>query len=99
MLHALLDPFVRLFETNPEIERRPFMARPRTMAAAWGGLLVCKLAAMVVISPEAGATMFMLTLIGGLAATYIRFGRRPEQGLVRTPAHRTARTRWLRIPA
>ncbi len=74
MREALVRPFQRLFETSPEIEQRPFLLRPRTMAAAWGGMLVCKLGVMAIDSPERGATLFGAWLIAGTLATYLRFG-------------------------
>lgn len=77
MLQLITRPFVRLLETSAEIERRPFIERPRTMAAIWGGLLVCKVGAMVVLSPAIGGQLFVATLVAGIAATYVRFGLRP----------------------
>jgi len=74
MFEPLTRPFVRLVGTSPEIERLPFIQRPRTMAATWGGLLVCKLGAMVLVSPAVGALLFAVILIAGIAATYARFG-------------------------
>ena len=74
MLHLIIRPFIRLLATSPEIERLPFMQRPRTMAAIWAGLLVCKVGAMVVLSPAIGAQLFVATLVAGIAATYVRFG-------------------------
>lgn len=77
MFLALTRPFVRLVATSPEIERQPLISRPRTMAAAWGGLLLCKLGAMIVISPGVGLQLFALMLVAGVAATYLRFGGGP----------------------
>ncbi len=74
MFELMTRPFARLVSTSPEIERLPFVRRPRTMAATWGGLLVCKLGAMVVVSPVAGAELFSVTLMAGIVATYVRFG-------------------------
>lgn len=74
MFEVLTSPFVRLVATSPEIERRAFIKRPRTMAAIWGGLLVCKLAAIALISPVVGGELFAVTLVTGIAATYVRFG-------------------------
>lgn len=78
MSNRITGPFAELFATSPEIERQAFILRPRTMAATWGGLLACKAGAMVVISPEAGAAMFAVTLVTGIVATYARFGWRGE---------------------
>lgn len=81
MLELMTRPFVRLVSTSPEVERLPFVRRPRTMAATWGGLLVCKLGAMLVISPVIGAELFAVTLVAGTVATYVRFGQwRPTTG-------------------
>lgn len=77
MLQLIIRPFVRLLTTSPEIERLPFIERPRTMAAIWAGLLVCKVGAMVVLSPAIGGQLFAATLVAGIAATYVRFGLRP----------------------
>ena len=74
MLHPIIRPFIRLLATSPEIERLPFVQRPRTMAATWAGLLVCKVGAMVLLSPAIGAELFVATLVAGIAATYVRFG-------------------------
>lgn len=74
MFELLTRPFVRLLATSPAIERLPLIRRPRTMAAAWGGLLVCKLAAMVLLSPAVGALLFAVILVAGIATTYARFG-------------------------
>jgi hypothetical protein len=76
MAELLTRPFVRLVATSPQIEQLPFVRRPRTMAAAWGGLLVCKLAAMVLVSPTVGAQLFAITFFVGIGATYARFGFR-----------------------
>lgn len=65
--------FGLLFETSPEIEQRPFIERPRTMAAAWGGMLMCKLASIFLISPEYGVPAFFVILLAGATATQIRF--------------------------
>lgn len=77
MLHLIIRPFIRLLATSPEIERRPFIQRPRTMAAIWAGLLVCKVGAMVLLSPAIGAELFVAALVVGIVATYVRFGPRP----------------------
>ena len=74
MFDSIVRPFVRLVATSPEIERLPFIQRPRTMAATWGGLLVCKGAAMVLISPSLGAQAFAVTLAIGIVATFAKFG-------------------------
>lgn len=79
MSRSLIEPFVQLVATSPEIERRPFLRRPRTMAAAWGGMLACKVAAMALFSPSNGAVMFAAVLVAGAAATIIRFGGRREE--------------------
>lgn len=90
MAASLIRPFVRLLATSPAIERLPLIRRPRTMAAAWGGLLVCKLAAMVLLSPAEGALLFGVTLVAGIAATYARFGGDGEEafgeGVAASPA-------------
>ena len=90
MFELLTRPFVRLLATSPAIERLPLIRRPRTMAAAWGGLLVCKLAAMVLLSPSEGALLFGFTLLTGIAATYARFGWNGEgtfgEGVAASPA-------------
>lgn len=39
--------FQLLFATSEAIEQRPLLRRPRFMGAAWGGLLICKLAATI----------------------------------------------------
>ena len=62
-----------LFSTSPEIERRPLLARPRTMAAVWGGLLVCKLFAIVAIDATSGIAAFAVVFIAGVAAAQWRF--------------------------
>ena len=84
-------PFVRLMATSPEIERFPFVRRPRTMAATWGGLLVCKLGAVFLISPATGSLLFAATLAAaGTLATYARFG---------SSGHETLRREVLGSPA
>ena len=85
ILTALTRPFVRLMATSPEIESQPFIRRPRTMAAAWGGFLLCKLGAMVVVSPSVGLQLFALVLATGVAATYLRFGSEPRELLNQLP--------------
>lgn len=77
MLQLIIRPFVRLLATSAEIERLPLIQRPRTMATIWAGLLVCKVGAMVVLSPAIGGQLFVATLVAGIAATYVRFGPRP----------------------
>lgn len=105
MLHLIIRPFIRLLATSPEIERLPFVQRPRTMAATWAGLLVCKVGAMVLLSPAIGAELFVATLVAGIAATYVRFGlggqskgsMGPRRAVVRRrPASPSRRTRSLR---
>lgn len=86
MFRTLLDPFVQLVTTSAEIERRPFLMRPRTMAAAWGGMLACKVGAMALISPAEGAAMFAVVFVAGAAATIIRFGPR-QPGVSHSSAH------------
>ena len=90
MFELLTRPFVRLVATSPTIERLPLIRRPRTMAATWGGLLVCKLVAMVLVSPSEGALLFGVTLLAGIAATYARFGWNGEgtvgEGAAASPA-------------
>lgn len=89
MFEALTRPFVRLVGTSPEIESLHFIQRPRTMAATWGGLLVCKLEAMVLVSPAVGALLFVVILVAGIAATYARFG---------LSAHETRRNDMVTAP-
>ncbi len=73
MIADALHRFALLFETSPEIESRPFIARPRTMAAAWGGLLLCKLLSIALIDPAYGITAFSVIGVAGVVATQVRF--------------------------
>ena len=81
MIQKMTGPFAQLFATSPEIERQPFIKRPRTMAAIWGGMLACKVGTMALISPELGAALFALTLGTGIVATYARFGSSRDASL------------------
>lgn len=73
MIVDVLHRFALLFETSPEIESRPFLTRPRTMAAAWGGLMLCKLLSIALIDPTYGITAFSVIGMGGAIATQVRF--------------------------
>lgn len=64
--------FRLLLSTSEAIESRPLLRRPRFMAAAWGGMLVCKIAAMTIFS-VAALPMFVALLVGGIAAVQFRF--------------------------
>lgn len=81
MISDFLYRFQLLFVTNPEIEQQPFLRRPRTMAAVWGGLVMCKLAAMVLISFSAALPLAVIIAAGGAIAVQVRFRRehRPVQ--------------------
>ncbi len=70
-----------LFETSPEIERRPLIVRPRTTAAIIGGMTLCKVVIAVLVSPALGLGLLPLTIGGGGAVVAWRFrGRYPEPG-------------------
>lgn len=73
MIADVLHRFALLFETSPEIESRPFITRPRTMAAAWGGLMLCKLLSIALIDPTYGVTAFSVIGLVGAVATQVRF--------------------------
>jgi len=75
MIADIVHRFALLFETSPEIEARPLIARPRTMAAAWGGLLLCKLLSIALIDPAYGVTAFAVIGVAGAVATQVRFRR------------------------
>lgn len=72
MFADFLYRFQLLLATSETIESRPLIQRPRFMAAAWGGLLVCKIAAMTLFS-MAALPMFVAVLAGGIAAVQFRF--------------------------
>lgn len=82
-MEVIQRSFRRLFETSPEIEARPLYQRPRFMAAAWGGLIVCKLGSAMLISVEAGLLLLAVTLAGGTLATVARFSY-PSRTVYRT---------------
>ncbi len=89
MIADVLHRFILLFETSPEIEARPLATRPRTMAAAWGGLLLCKLLSIVIVGPEYGVTALFMVGVGGAVATQVRFRHehaRPNDSRGRIPA-------------
>lgn len=80
-MRNVLYRFGLLFETSTEIEQRPLISRPRTMAAAWGGMLACKVASIFLISPEYGIPAFFAVLAAGAVATQARFlGRTAPEG-------------------
>ena len=90
--------FRLLFVTSEAIERRPLLHRPRFMAAAWGGLLVCKLAAMVLLSVSAGLPMFLAILVGGALAVQFRFRRERRPPVLAVEA-RSPSLRATALPA
>ncbi|MEP7214663.1 MAG: hypothetical protein ABI782_00330 [Anaerolineaceae bacterium] len=84
MFSDFLYRFQLLLSTSPEIERRALVSRPRFMAAAWGGMVVCKVAAMALLSIPA-TPMLVAVLVGGAAATQFRFRHQHGPALGVTP--------------
>ena len=98
MVTNVLYRFRLLLVTSEAIERQPLLLRPRFMAAAWGGLLVCKVAAMALLSVSAGLPMFLLILIGGAFAVQFRFRRARRPGAPAVEV-RTSSVRATALPS
>lgn len=72
-MHELRTIANGLLKTSAEIESRALVTRPRFMAAAWGGLIVCKVAATPIIGAESTLPLLAATLAGGAALVWLRF--------------------------